>query len=627
MIRKIRRTTGFILLLGMITALLGVVCISADEYPAGETIRQITWILYGSAAFLGAIWLMFLICPRDIYFYDCSERFEGFFFLLFLVSLPILLLGTTENEHVALCAICLLVFSLLRLAFGIFPALVHCVCGVILGFGVFEAVLGLKQVYGFAASNHSMFTLTGTFFNPGPYSGFLAICIAMGVGLYGTMKNRWLRYILCVALALMICLLPAGMSRSAWLAAIVGSAVAWYLHSDIRQRIRTWWNTHTRLRLVIPIATLVATISLLGGMYFLKQDSANGRLFIWKITTRMIAERPLLGYRFAPFSAEYGKAQEAYFASGQGSEWEKQVAGTPEYAFNEYLQLAYNVGIPMALVFLLFCGWCIYQGILYRRIAAVAGLVAYGVFAFSAYPAQLPFMLLLFFVLLACCVSPPHNMSIYTSFTRRDNFVVYGIYALSLLLVIVLPFVTIDYNQTQSAGNKWRTAHLFYSSKSFEVAAREYEPLYSGLKTRPAYLFEYGMAMRHLKKYDKSTELLQRASQYSGDPMILNIIARNYEDFAVEQHKLGWEGVSERCFSKSEQYLWQSAHRLPNRIYPYYLLARLYSNPHYSHPHKAREMAHIVLTQKEKIPSPAIRQMRAEMKKLLNNEPLTPLEP
>jgi hypothetical protein len=40
--------------------------------------------------------------------------------------------------------------------------------------GFVEAVWGLRQLYGFTTSQHSIFKITGSFFNPGPYSGWLA---------------------------------------------------------------------------------------------------------------------------------------------------------------------------------------------------------------------------------------------------------------------------------------------------------------------------------------------------------------------------------------------------------------------------------------------------------------------
>ena len=44
----------------------------------------------------------------------------------------------------------------------------------IIGWGVYEAIYGCLQLYGYAESNNYLYKLTGSFQNPGPYAGFLA---------------------------------------------------------------------------------------------------------------------------------------------------------------------------------------------------------------------------------------------------------------------------------------------------------------------------------------------------------------------------------------------------------------------------------------------------------------------
>ena len=53
--------------------------------------------------------------------------------------------------------------------------------------GIYEAWVGIRQIYGFAQSNHGLFKITGTLFNPGPYAGFIApvfVCAAACVARY-----------------------------------------------------------------------------------------------------------------------------------------------------------------------------------------------------------------------------------------------------------------------------------------------------------------------------------------------------------------------------------------------------------------------------------------------------------
>ena len=65
------------------------------------------------------------------------------------------------------------------LIFGIWAGLITVM--LLCGFGICEAWTGIRQIYGFACSNHSLFRVTGTFFNPGPYAGFVAVAGICGV--------------------------------------------------------------------------------------------------------------------------------------------------------------------------------------------------------------------------------------------------------------------------------------------------------------------------------------------------------------------------------------------------------------------------------------------------------------
>ncbi len=80
--------------------------------------------------------------------------------------------------------------------------------------GAVEAVWGLLQIYGYLPSNHSLYALTGSFYNPGPYSGFLAMCLP--VALHESLRGeRFVKPLARVALVLMLLVLPSGMSRTA----------------------------------------------------------------------------------------------------------------------------------------------------------------------------------------------------------------------------------------------------------------------------------------------------------------------------------------------------------------------------------------------------------------------------
>jgi uncharacterized protein HemY len=67
-------------------------------------------------------------------------------------------------------------------------------------------------------------------------------------------------------------------------------------------------------------------------------------------------------------------------------------------------------------------------------------------------------------------------------------------------------------------------------------------------------------------------------------------------------------------YATAEKYFWRATHVTPSRLYPYYLLAKLYAET--GSQDKASEMADIVLTKEPKVDSEAVREMREEVRAL-----------
>lgn len=457
-----------------------------------------------------------------------------------------------------------------------------------------EAIYGLRQLYGFTSSHHSLYSLTGSFFNPGPYSGYLAMIFPLCLDQWLRLRKRenknwmeWTGYYGAVAvLFLILCVLPAGMSRSAWVAALISGIWVYGAHKSWPVRLkRVWMRKKTK---VLAVTSVLCIVVLVGGvcLFNLKKDSASGRLFMWKISSRAIAEKPFTGYGQGNFALAYGTSQEAYFAEGSYSPQEELVAGSPEYAFNEYLQIALEWGIPVLLCCLAFAGFCLRRGVELKRWGPCGSVISLLVFAFSSYPMQIPGFAVTFYFLLAACV------------IGRSKIML-----LFFISIIILLGAYYWKNNQYDACKNWYRSKMLYNIGAYQSAKEEYETLYPELKNRGAFLFEYGYCLHKLKQYDSSTKVLKEAMEYSNDPMILNIIGKNYQ--AVGKYE------------KAEESLIRSTHRLPGRIYPYYLLAKLYAEPENQQPEKLKRMVEVVLTKEPKVQSTAVKEMRAEVKKLL----------
>jgi hypothetical protein len=215
--------------------------------------------------------------------------------------------------------------------------------------------------------------MTGHFSNPGPFGGFIACIMAVAFAwVYPSLREKpngssikkVTEGIALIALAAGMLVLPASMSRAAWLGLAVAVAVT-LLGDD---GARSWVRRH---RFVIPLGAVVVA-ALMAGAFLLKRDSAVGRLHIWDIEARAVMTRPLFGAGPGLGLGAYGDAQAAFFrdrlpdpsmadpesfsqlpapsVADTGSfarlpmllRTRVQAAGCPEYPFNEFWASAWR---------------------------------------------------------------------------------------------------------------------------------------------------------------------------------------------------------------------------------------------------------------------------------------------
>ena len=546
-IHKIKDTAVVLLHFLAVCSPLSLVCVTTPELLAGETIGQ--WVWFGKAVLFSA---GCIVAACLLQLFDGSSRKK-------------------------------------MLSFSCFSA---CVSWSLILLGGIEAVWGLRQLYGFSASGHFRYALTGSFFNPGPYAGYLAMVLPVCLHHYmqfGTWK--WMSASLKlekvtagVVGVLILCVLPATMSRSAWVAAVIGCVWVIYMHRD-RRKWNILWRRYKKRYISYGIGIFFVLIVGGAGAFFLKPDSALGRLFLWKITCQAITKYPWgcdKGFAFA-----YGEAQEAYFSQGDYAEWEERVAGSPEYAFNEYLELALTAGVMLGVMFFSTIGAGLWLGTKWGRYEICGALISLLVFSFSSYPMHFPVFMVTGICLLFACGAGDVG----------GKFLICGTCAL-----IWTVGLNGKWQREEDACRDWVYARMLYHQGNYTAANEAYHKLYPQLDERGEFLFEYGHSLYKSGRYDLSNSFLEQAALYSTDPMILNIIGKNYQEM--------------QYYEKAETYYWASVHRLPGRIYPYYLLAKLYAEPGYRNREKFEKMQRIVLTKEPKVYSIAIREMRSEVEKI-----------
>ncbi len=223
---------------------------------------------------------------------------------------------------------------LLRVGLLRWGTIVH---GILL-MGAVQLLWMTLQAVGIVSSVNEFFVVTGTNENPNATAMLLAAVLPFAV-----MVTRRCRHHICYAIFSLVCLvfLLVLQCRSAFLGLLVFGLV-WSLGSQgVRMR---WRNVPNRWKICIVavVAVTFAAAALIA--YHAKQDSADGRLLVWKLSAAMIRENPQ-GVGIGLFEKAYNLRQADYFASGCSAATERHLASAVAMAYNDFLEHGVSAGI------------------------------------------------------------------------------------------------------------------------------------------------------------------------------------------------------------------------------------------------------------------------------------------
>lgn len=485
----------------------------------------------------------------------------------------------------------------LRMILNMFPMFKLDITNAIIFIGCIQLFYGLLQLYGLTQSNNNIFPMTGFFYNPGPYSGYIATILPLCLHRYLSENKKHLKLYFFFVLILLFSVIPAGMSRTAWIGTSVSCTLVLALHGNLYNKINSYFHTK-RKRFIIYSCFVTFIISIiLFSFFMIKKDSADGRLFIWKNTCSLIIENPWSGYGIGMFPYVYGKKQADYFSNKEYSEKEERIAGSPEFAFNDYLQLTVEAGFIGILIFLVLAIYIIKRGLQNKEYGFVASIISLLIFALGSYPFQIISFWVIGLFLVAGCIS-----------SKKDKYILTGNKKLKMVIILLISSSILLHNKIQDYTpmiELWSKARLLINNEAFKPANVCYEKIYKYYEHNSYFLFEYAQNLIKQEKYNESNMILTRSTLISCDPMIYNVMGKNYQMMKYYER-------AESCFL-------YAANLLPGRIYPYYLLAKLYAEPNFLNKEKVEQMAHIVLTKQPKVESKAIDEMRIEVRGLLEN--------
>ena len=214
-----------------------------------------------------------------------------------------------------------------------------------------ESVYGLLQYWHIVPFQGRMVyktVIVGTIGNTNGVAGFLAAGFPLLIGLYYLCKTKTQKVITSNGIILTLIILALTKSRGAWFALILG-IVIYYFHIFKK----TWNRIKIKYFRVIIICTIILLlILLLFFLYSMNKSSSLGRIFIWKVTTKMINDFPVFGIGYGNFPIRFLDYQSKFFEN-PGNILYLDHAANIKQAHNEYLQVFAETGIVGFVLFII----------------------------------------------------------------------------------------------------------------------------------------------------------------------------------------------------------------------------------------------------------------------------------
>jgi len=440
-----------------------------------------------------------------------------------------------------------------------------------------QACFGLFQFVGWLPSNHSKFTITGSFDNPAGFASVLAIGFPIGLFLLAK-AERIEKYLTSVIFVVIVIAVFLSGSRTGMLAIIISSIVFLIFKTNIKDKFR-----QLKYYKLLMILIIISFMSGVFTLYHQKKDSANGRFLIWKVSFKMIKHKPLLGQSYGSFQAKYMDYQADYFKNNLNSKFEL-LADNVKHPFNEFIKIAVEFGIAGLIVIfslMLFIFRKIIKSKRENSRLVLSGLASFLVFACFSYPLQYVaiWLLLAFYILIFLLSKEISIRNIPIPIIARGIIIIACVFSLSYIF------------RQMSAEIKWKTIAVNSLRGNTEEMLPEYKKLYSTvLKQNPFFLYNFGAELNVAGSFDKSIEVLIECQKQFNDYDLQMLLADNY-------YKIGEFGKAIRTYQNA-------SNMIPCRFLPLFQLLEIYKDT--GNIDLAIKYANEIINKQIKIPSSTI---------------------
>jgi len=459
--------------------------------------------------------------------------------------------------------------------------------GLFVCLGLALSVWGLGQYMGWMPKTYDMFTMTGPFNNPAGISSSLALLYPFSLYFCYRSKEIIGRLSILASILMAVTVILCG-ARAAILAVAISTFI-FIIHLLKRKIGISFTALHYG-------AMGVTCILLFTVLYFMKKDSADGRLLIWHCSGQLVKEAPLFGHGSNGFTANYMTQQADYFTRNPESKF-AMLADNTLHPFNEFIKEVVEYGAAGLLLSVVLVVLPLYRSRKDKspELSVVRlSLLSIGICSFFSYPFYYPFIRLVIILLFAYLVVEQGEVA--ARGYRVNYFSKSAIGVIStFILVITVYQVRIEY-----AWNRIARTSL---SGFTEEMLPSYRELYAGsyLKKNALFLYNYASELNRTEEYEKSNMVLLECCDYMNDAEVQMLLASNFEKLDE--------------LDSAVQSLTLASRMIPVRFFPLYRLAKLYEKN--KECGKAFNMAEKIIHKEVKIPSMKITVMKNEMKELI----------
>lgn len=631
---KLDRLKNIVSLIGIFLCFTAVFSVGSNLMN-GLIISKWLWLAFISIP-IGIVTVLFLIYKPFKFVLSITDIFALILLLWIFVN------GNITSHFLLQLLTVILVWLFMRVMFIEKKQSEQVILIYLLFVGI-QCAYGLLQLYGLQLSHHSQFLITGSFHNPGPFSGYIVsgLPIALGLFLYTRHKkqlliddkqiekinehhlfkwgmfnlslklldiNNIIYYFSIIILILLLLVLPSTRSRAAWLGGIIGCIFVLLSYYN-KRTLKQWFQSKLRncsllQKVFLYVAGFLIVFLSLAGLYKFKKGSADGRLLMWQVSWEMIKDKPLTGWGSGGFKAQYGNYQANWFREGNGNPAQELLAGLPESPFNELIRIAVAYGFIGLLLFLcLVC--CLFFNFVSSCInlqLLKSGLLSILVFSLFSYPMDTAPIVVQFIIMTALITNiKTTNKQLSIENVNSSKQLLIKIVVV-LVILIIIPVLSKTTWKTYRGHQHWMKAYYLYQYQDYSDALDGYQKSINYISDDGLLWQMYGKCFNLNENWSKANPILKKSETLRSDPILYTALGDSYK--ALKKYK------------KAEVAYWYAWYMEPNKFYPKYLLAKLYYENGQNK--KARNIAFELIHKKVKIESIVIIEIKKEMQDILD---------